>query len=352
MIAAMNPVALVPRGMLTLLIAALLIAAAATSSHAVDPPAESAVYDKLVSQYMAGKWDDLEAQIKSSTRSPDTFSIAEQTDIDYITKALGECDPAWWKLLLAGRRTPVKASIFNVPVTAVFDPQQKSGLSAQFGDDRTFTLGWAPGELGSSKQAEHGFTKGELAAGGIWSELGMASGYAQASLSSLTSSSEAERLKLQRVLSFRGDLAATYYGNPRTRQWWLFLALQYYRPQYQKTPTVMSRKSLGAMFVAELASHPGDYPSIKLPTVQDADHAEEKLVSAVHDHIERHGWTLAEDKLIREATKSFALANASALHTGGPLKLANGKLISLEPRDDVALQSKRDQWLFEQLTKH
>jgi len=313
-------------------IAASLICVSGTASRAADRSAPPSVYDKLVSQYMAGKWDDLDTQIKATAKSPGTFSISEKTDIDYITQALSECNPAWWKPCAGGKRTQMRVSIFNVPVTAVFDPQQKQGLNAQFnGDERTFLLGCAPGELGSNQQAEHGFTKGELAAGGLWSALGMASGYVQVPLSSLLDNGEAEKIKLQRVLNFRGDLAAAYYGSPRTRQWWLFLALQYYRPQYQKTPIVMSRKSLGAMFVAELASHPDAYPSIRLPAIQDADHAEDKLVSAVHNWIERRGWTLAEDKRIREAIKAFALANTSALHTGGPVKLANGLLISFEP---------------------
>lgn len=321
--------------------------------RAADSSTQPGVYDKIVSQYMAGKWDDLEAQIKATAKNPGTFSISEKADINYISQALADCHPAWWKPCVAGKRTSIRVSIFNVPVSAVFDPQQKQGVNAQFdGDDRTFLLGWAMGELGSSENAEHGFTKGELAAGGIWSSLGMASGYAQAPLSSLLDNGETQKIKLQRVLSFRGDLAAAYYGSPRTRRWWFFLALQYYRPQYQKTPIVMSRKALGAMLVAELAGHPGDYPSIQLPAIGDADHAEDKLVSAVHDRIERHAWTLAEDKLIRGATRTFALANASALHTGGPVKLANGLLISFEPNDDVALQLKRDQWLAEQLKKN
>ena len=118
-------------------------------------------------------------------------------------------------------------------------------------------------------------------------------------------SNDSDRLKLTRVLDFRGDLAAAYYGNPRTRQWWYFLSLHYYRPQYQKSPIVMSRKALGAMFVAELATHPDRYPSIKLPGSLNPQDAEEKLVAAVHDRIERHGWTFAEDKLIRDATRAF-----------------------------------------------
>jgi hypothetical protein len=320
--------------------------------RAAAPSTEPDACDKVIAQYMAGKWDGLEAAIKPIAKQPGILTASQKVDIDYITQTLAECHPAWWAPCVAGKRTQIKVSIFKVPVTAVYDPTQKPGLNADFSDDRTFTLGLVPGELGSTQQAEHGFTKGELAAGGVWSALGMASGYVQLPMSSLLDSSDAEKLKLQRVLTFRGDLAAAYYGSPRSRQWWLFLALHYYKPQYQKTPIVMSRKAIGAMFVAELAAHPTDYPSIKLPANLDADHAEDKLVAAVHDRIERHGWTLAEDKLIREAVKAFALANASALHTGGPVKLANGLQISLEPKDDVALQLKRDQWLAAEFAKH
>jgi hypothetical protein len=230
---------------------------------------------------------------------------------------------------------------------------QKQELNIQFsGDEKTFTLGLVPGDMDSTQQAEHGFTKGELGAGGIWSALGMASGYLQVSLSSMMNFGEVEKLKFTRAVNFRGDLAAAYYGNPRTRQWWLFLALHYYKPQYQKSPIVMSRKALGAMFVAELAAHPDQYPSIKLPAKLETDHAEEKLVMSVQDQIERHGWTLKEDQRIRDAIKAFAIANTSVIHTGGPVKLSNGLQISLDPKEDLPLQLKRNQWFVQQLVKN
>jgi hypothetical protein len=333
------------------MIASLVICLIAAVSRAAEPPAPPLSYDQVVSQYMAGDWDDLDA--KQIAKQSATLGEPQKADLDYIAKTLTECHPAWWKQCEAGKRTPIKVSIFNVPVSAVYDPKQKDGMSANFnGDSKTFTLGWSAADMNNPQQAEHGFTKGEIGAGSVWSALGMSSGYVDVPLDTLTNPTESSKLKLMRVLSFRGDLAAAYYGNPRTRQWWYFLALHYYRGEYQKSPIVMSRKALGAMLVAELATHPDLYPSIKLPTNLKEENAEESLVIAVHNHIERKGWTLAEDKLIREATKSFALSNASAVHTGGPVKLANGLLISFDPKEDATLHAKRDQWLSQQLSRN
>jgi hypothetical protein len=314
---------------------------------AADPSPAKEAYDKLVSQYMAGQWDDLETSIKANPHLYVKLTTPQKADWDYINQTLTECHPAWWNQAKSGKLTQIKMSVFGTSLTALYDPTQKQSMNASFnGDVKTFKLGWVAAEMDNPDQAEHGFTKGELAGDGVWSTLGEAAAYSQLSQQALMSvSSEDDKTKLFRVLDFRGAVTAAYYGTPRMRQWWYFLALHYYRPEYEKQPNVMSRKALGAMFVAELAAHPRLYPSIKLPVVPYDEGAEEQMVTSVHDRIEKHGWTLAEDKLIRDATKAFALANSAVIRTGGPVQLANGLQVSLDPAADAALRVKRDQWL-------
>jgi hypothetical protein len=329
------------------LLAGLLIAIPLRAADDAANPSE--IYDKFVSKYMAGQWDDLDAGLKANAKLHLKYTAAQKADVDYITATLAECHPAWWNSCKAAKRTPIRVSIFGTQVSATYDPQQKDSMKANFdGTLKDFILGWPAGDMDNPQQAEHGFTKGELQAGGVWSTFGYAAAYSQMSTTALTSTNEAEKLKLIRILDFRGNLAAIYYGNPRARQWWLFLSLHYYKGEYAKSQNVMSRKALGAMFVAELATHPADYPSIKLPSNLKPENAEEQLVKTVHDRIERHGWTLAEDKLIREATSAFAAANSKVVQTGGPVKLANGLLVSLDPKEDAELHKKRDEWLVKQ----
>jgi hypothetical protein len=334
------------------LIAGLLVGFAAWPILAAEPSTLSENYDKLVSEYMAGKWDDLQIDLKASSTQPSTFTTAQKADIDYIRQTLLECHPLWWVRCKAGKRTQVKASIFGISVTGLYDPLQKEGMRVRFSQDSTdVTLGWAASDMDNPAQAEHGFTKGELNAASIWSSLGMTAGYSQVPFQSLINLSDADKAKLTCELDFRGGLAAAYDGNPRTRRWWFFLAMHYYRPPYQKSPFLMSRKALGAMFAEEVVAHRAKYPSIELPDSVDAEDAEAKVTAAVHDWIERHDWTLAEDKSIRDATKAFALANQSVMRTGGPVQLPSGLQISLDPQKDGELRLKRDQWVVQTLAK-
>jgi len=335
------------------LIAGIVVRSVGAALCAADPPTTAPTYDNLVSEYMAGSWDELASDLKASYGQPNTLTAAQKTDVRYINQTLAECRPAWWKACKAGKRTQVRASIFGLPVSGLYDPEQKQGMNVRFSEHtQQVAFGWAADDMDNPAPAQHGFSKGELGAGGIWSTLGMTASYIPLPFQSLINLTEADRIKLTCKLDFRGNLAAAYYGNPRTRQWWFFLALDYYKPEYQRSPIVMSRRALAAMFVAELAAHSAQYPSIELPPGLGSDDIEQKLVAAVHDRIETHGWTLAEDKLIREATRAFALANASVMRTGGPVKLGNGLLVSLEIADDPPLQLKRDQWLEQQLAKN
>ena len=96
-------------------------------------------------------------------------------------------------------------------------------------------------------------------------------------------------------------------------------------------------------------AHRAKYPSIQLPALADADNAEGKLALSVHDWIEKHEWTLAEDKSIREAIKAFALANQSLVRTGGLVQLPSGQQVSLDPAPDIGLRVKRDTWIVQKL---
>jgi hypothetical protein len=319
---------------------------------AADPATQSSSYESLVSQYMDGKWADLENDLKASARQTVALTPSQRADVEYIRQTLSECRPPWWMRCKAGKRTQIRQTIFNVPVVALYDPLQKGSMNVRFSENtRDFTLGWASADMDSPAPAEHGFTRGELNGASIWSTLGMSGAYAQVPFSGLMNLSMADKIKLTRDLDFRGSVAAAYYGNPRTRRWWFFLALHYYRPQYAPSPVVMSRRALGAMFVAEVLAHRAQYSSIKLPDTVDPKNAEQQLVMAVHNIIEKRAWSFAEDRLIRSATRAFAIANQSVILTGGPVKLANGTQVSLDPKMDADLQIKRDAWLVEALAR-
>lgn len=319
---------------------------------AATPATQSDRYATLTAEYMSGNWDELQADLKATSPDSVALSPAQKADIDYIKQTLTECRPWWWIRCKQGKRTQLRATIFNLPVTALYDPQQKQGMNVRFTQDSTdVTLGWDSGDMDNPAPAEHGFSKGDLSVSAIWCTLGMTAGYLQVPYQSLINMNEADKVKLTAKLDFRGNLAAAYYSNPRSRRWWTFLSLQYFEPRYQASPIVMSREALGAMFVDELVAHRAKYPSIQLPDTVQADDAETKLALAVHGRIERHEWTFAEDKSIRQAVKQFALANQLLIRTGGPVVLPSGLQMSLDPQEDTTLRLKRDLWLVEKLSE-
>jgi hypothetical protein len=194
-------------------------------------------------------------------------------------------------------------------------------------------------------QAEHGFSKGDLNGMEVWSLLGMARVWLQTPGRTVAGLNEKEQLRMQRRLDFRGNVTALYYGAPKSRRWVLFLSLLTWLDKYADLPTVNSRKAGGSMFLAEVLGNPARYPSLPLPKTLDADGAEQKLAEHYRNLIEHQGWTIAEDKALREAIKKFAAVNDASVFQTEKVTLPNKLVISMDPTTDAPLRAKRDTWL-------
>lgn len=125
--------------------------------------------------------------------------------------------------------------------------------------------------------------------------------------------------------------------------------------KYAKSPSVMSRKAVGAMFVSEVLGHRSRYPSISLPDPLPDDGIEPKLAEHLREWVEKHPLTLAEDEALREAVKAFAAANGGAKAEGvrrsGKVTLGNGTEVMLDPDADQAAATKREEGLKAQAAK-
>ena len=139
---------------------------------------------------------------------------------------------------------------------------------------------------------------------------------------------------VNRYMNFRATLTGTYYGLPRVRRWALFLSVLWHLDKYDNDPARMSRKAIASMLVAEVVEHRQKYPSINLPDEVPSENTESKLALQIKDWIETHGWTLAEDRSLREAIKKFALANTRNVLQTGKVTLANGLFVNLDPDRD------------------
>ncbi|MFI5380406.1 MAG: hypothetical protein ACHRHE_14000 [Tepidisphaerales bacterium] len=324
--------------------AVLLVSLAACGADA--PSTRPAIYDKIVQQYMSGKWDDLEQELKTSSAEIGTLPAALKQDVTYIRLTLAECRPPWWKQCKAGQKPSIKSTLWGRNIDFAFDPAGKGGVQVQFnGPRRDVTVSWSTADMDNPDHAEHGYSKGELNSLSVAATLGMGQYYAILPLESFVNLNEQQNLQLSRCFDFRGNITGVYYGSPRARQWGFWLYMAGYMEKYQKMPTINGRKAVGALFVNEVVANPKKYPSIKLPNTLDVEGAEEKLALKLKDWIEKRQWTLAEDRSLRDAAKAFATANDAVLKQGGNVTFANKLVMSLDPDADVALRSKRDAWV-------
>jgi hypothetical protein len=265
---------------------------------------------------------------------------------------VAECREPWWKQTKAGRQTPIRVSLFGRPLSVAYDPAGKGGVEMKtVGGAIVLAVSWPAADMDNPAHAEHGFSKGDLNSLSVWATLGMAQVWSQMSPQALATLTERDKLRLIRYQDFRGNLAGLYYGMPRARRWGEFLYLLMWLDKYKEMPIRNSRKACAAMFLAEFLANPAKYPSLTLPDALPADGAEEKLAQHVRARIEKHGWTVAEDKALREALQAFAKSNDAAVYQTETVTLPNKLKVALDPEADAAFRPKRDAWLKAQFDK-
>jgi hypothetical protein len=327
----------------------LIIGVRADMVTCADPPAVPSAYDAVVQPYLAGKWDELAGKLKSGAKELNALTGPRKADIAYIRQTLAESRPAWWANTKAGMKTAFRANLWGRGFDVTYDPEGKTNIQMNYtGDGVEVVVSWPAADMDNPAPAEHGFSKGTLNELNVFSILGMADAWRTVPAQTFANLGAADKTLLTRVLDLQGNLAGVYYGSPRARQWGLWLFLHSYQAQYAKMPTINARKAVAVAFLVEVLAGPSKYPSIDLPVRLEAENAEENLALAVHPCLEKHGWTLAEDRAMREALKSFAAANAGALRNGGKVTLPHGLVLSLDPDQDTVLRPKRDAWFKKQ----
>ncbi|MGA2798790.1 MAG: hypothetical protein ABSE63_14510 [Thermoguttaceae bacterium] len=312
----------------------------------------SDLYQQISQAYLDGNWDELEKVLGDSSKELDGLSAEEQADVAYVRGALAQCKPSWWNQCKKGKKVEIRPVVWGHTLKLWYDPAGKEGVEMKSaGAAKALTVSWPAADMDNPEHAEHGYSKGDLCNLGAWNTIGIAMVWSQTSAQALANRSGEDKLRLDRYQEFRGHLTGLYYGTPKARRWGLFLYLLSWMEKYSQMPTVGSRKAAGAMFLAEVLANPAKYPSIPLPSALSEDGAEEKLAEHVRSKIERHSWTIAEDKALREAIKSFAAANETGVLQTQKATLPNKLIVSLDLEADKPLRPKRDAWLKSQFDK-
>jgi hypothetical protein len=304
---------------------------------------------RVSEEYLSGKWDDLEKELKAPAKDFAGLSAGEQADVKYIRQTLSECRPAWWAKVKTGKKVSFQAALWGRTLNCTYDPNT-SGVQVKSTPTsvQSVTFGWPAADMDNPEHAEHGFSKGDLNNLGVWANVSFAQVLAGVPSGALANR---DQTPLERFIDFRGCLAGIYYGTPKARRWGLWLCLAYHMDKYAKAPTVEARKAIGAMFMAEVLAHPQKYPSLKPPASFPTEAVESKLADHFRNLIEKQTLTLAEDMALREAIKAFAVANEKTVYPAGKVAIAPALTHMLDADQDAPFRAKRETWLKEQFEK-
>ncbi|HEV3418424.1 MAG TPA: hypothetical protein VG056_16485 [Pirellulales bacterium] len=321
--------------------------AACQSLASADEPQATGLYHQIVTAYLNGKWDEVDRGLLAPPEQLASLNARELEDIAYIRAALAECHPPWWNLCKKGQKVLFRPVVWSKTLSVTYVPDGQRGVQVQYHNaDVTFTATWPAAEMDSPARFEHGFTKGEINAVEVWAMLGTARVWSQTSGRMLAGLGEKEKLRMMRREDFRSNLTALYYGSPKSRRWSMLVdLLTWTDKEYADTPVAGSRKAVGAMFLAELLANTANYLSLPLPNRLESDEAEKILAAHYRKRIERQGWTLAEDRSLREAIKRFAAVNDANVYQTEKATLANKLTVSVDSAADTPLRAKRDAWL-------
>jgi hypothetical protein len=309
------------------------------------PPA-GGPYQRLVEAYMAGQWDAAAGMLAAGNRELQAVPASEQPKVTYIRQSLAECRPdAWWARCMAREKFVFTPHIWGHEMPATFDPAATNPVRLQFSRGKVqVTLMW-PATMGENQVAKgRGFLPEDLTHLNVWNTLGMAEAWARIPLKAQTNLPAAAQVQLAQYMDFRSHLTGVYYGTPKARRWGLWLCMAMYVGENVGNAGRSAREAIAVVFMSEVAANPTRYPSIPLPKkLPDVD-TEEKLAWELRLWIEKHGWTLVEDKLIRDAMAACAKANGMPAYQKGQVTLANGLIIDLDPAKDTPLRQQRDSW--------
>jgi len=328
------------------------IVSGAWAQSAPRKPAETApsepspLHNEIVDKYMAGDWTSLETEITQKQKDISALPKDQLADVRYIVQALNECHPLWWKQSKTGGQGNIRASVWQRNVAVQF--QNGGNLHLDYlnkAGSVNITLTWPSADMESDTPAEHGFTKGDLTNVGIWGLIEQASVWGMMPGERLVQMKGAERTAFDRYTGLRQEITAGYYGTPRARQWAVFLGLDAYFGDHVTAEGFIARKPVGAMFIAEVAGHPAQYPDIQLPGSVDPSNAENRLATGLMREIGSVHWSFEEDKALREAVRQFGMANGTNVFNTGRIAFSNKQVMALDPAVDSQAAPRRNKWL-------
>lgn len=336
----------------------LLVACLCLSAPWAPAPARAAdagdLHARITDAYMSGKFDDLDQALGEASKRTAVLTPEQKADVKYVREALTECRPAWWAQCKQGKPVRIRQEVLGQRLEAFYDPKGKPGVQMNSGlGGMRITVSWVPEEMDSTEKGMYGYLQGDQTCVNVWSNLSMAGIYTRTPMQTLARMNDRDKLRLNRYMSFRSNLATLSHSTPPGRRYALHIYFAaFYYDNWGKGPIAGARRAACSMVMAEVLKDPALYPSLKLPGRLPEQNAEEALGKHYKMSIKRgSAWTIAEDRRFREAIKPFAAANDKTAFQTEKVTLPNKLVVAIDPNADAALRPQRDAWFKQQFDK-
>ncbi len=338
----------------------LTLAAASLAPAAEDAADEAAeAYEAAVTAYMDGAWSELPDALREALRCRTRMTPKQRADLAYVRSMLPGFRPAWWKSCKSTSSERIRARIWNRNIVASYVPADAPGMNAQVrpGGRMAITVSWNPSLVDSTTPQggrlanRHDLTRGDIGEVIVWRQLGYS--YMAASLpgKTLLSLYNENQHLYQHLQMFFANLTSMYHCSPKARRTAMLLyAGTLTRPDSASEAYVRSVRALASLMTAVVLAEPKAWPSVKLPMTVPGKQTEKRVGTALLNDVDP-GWTLAEDRALREVLMAFFRTNAQgAFRSRGRLILPNRHVFMLMEPDDREHQAKRDAWVKARLT--
>lgn len=330
-------------------------------TEAPAPSSEGqAAYDKLVETYLRGPREDLAESLKQATRLVVQLNPKQRQEVDYIRRTSAAERPSWWESTKSPANVSFVSVIWDKKITANYMPSEDLGAQAPIdikGGRLVNIVTWRPALVDSPKAAKGalatrlGITDGHIGEVIVWHELGhnliSTMLTAQQAIELYTS----YRMLYMHLQEFFADVTAIYHATPRARLTAMLSRLDSLDEFDENEPHARAAYAIGVLFMTDVLANPANWPSVHLPPAVPETEAERLTLIYLYEHIDA-GWTLAEDKALRDlAYRTVKVQGDTIFRAKGVIPLPNKLTVCLMAAQDRPHMAKREAWVKESLKK-
>ena len=363
------------RGLAAITLVLLLVstvAAAETPEQRLERLTQEsrAQYAELTEAYFNGDQERVNELTRRLRLARNLLEPDQYRDVMTIARSKQEFRPKWWSRLDNTSPTSFEAEIWGRPFIANYLPSDQLGVQAVIpevewvrtrgGYEQQITglkvlVTWQPHHIGSQDPAdgalakELGLTRGDLAEVIVWHELGHNYLTVNLPVKHVVELYTQYALLYAHLQEFFADLTAIYHATPRAKRAAMLFRLNEFDHYVENEPHTRAALMIGSMFLAEVMTHPNDWPSIHFPPAVPESNVEMETIKYVYENWDPD-WSVSEAIALGEWAETFVKKKGDrTFKSKGEAELASGLTFNLMSVEDRPNQEKRDAWVARKL---